>query len=63
MSVPTLSDVRDQVKRVAELIRRLETAEDSDNVFTLSYSALGNSRRQCKDIIQRQCQIDRYELP
>ena len=29
MAVPTLSEVRDRVKQVAEIIRRLETAEDS----------------------------------
>lgn len=28
MAVPTLSEVRDRVKQVAEIIRRLETAED-----------------------------------
>jgi hypothetical protein len=60
MAVPTLSDVRDQVKRVAELIRRLETAEDS--VKTLSNDNVRLTVTNCLEVALKTLREDRSKM-
>ena len=48
MAVPTLSHVRDEVRRVAEIIRRLEAAEES--VKTLSTDKVRSTVTNCLEV-------------
>jgi hypothetical protein len=57
MAVPTLSEVRDRVKRVAELIRRLETAEEG--VKTLPNDNVRLTVTNCLEVALKTLREDR----
>jgi hypothetical protein len=60
MAVPTLSDVTDRVQRVAELIRRLETAEDS--VKTLPSDNVRVTVTNCLEVALKTLREDRSKM-
>ena len=60
MSVPTLSDVRNRIERVAEMIRRLETAEDG--VKTLPNDHVRLTVTNCLEVALKTLREDRNKL-
>ena len=60
MAVPTLSHVRDEVKRVAEIIRQLETAEE--RVKTLSDDKVRSTVTNCIEVVLKTLREGRNKM-
>ena len=60
MGIPTLSEVRDEVKRVSEVIRRLETAEESAKA--VSNEHVRSTVTNCLEVALKTLREDRNEL-